>query len=229
MLQFSQVKNGRWHRTRPLVLQKKVRREWVCHDGWANVPPVCVAGRWHSRASRPRFLLPDDETFVGRSRQASFTQAAGNNIVPAFGCVRSHISDRSIRNRPQCGTINPWPRRQICAVTAERGTINQTWREKPVLTPSLLGRYHPLGPSLRHARCATALSHNHWRCRADVMGLAASKCVFLPQWIEHLKRVQYLGPLATLFHFKPNTGHSSTLMLFFLSEVLKIFYTARQA
>lgn len=64
--------------------------------------------------------------FWGRSRQASFTRAAGNNIVPAFGRVGSHIWDRSIRNRPQCGTINLWPRQQICAVTAECRTINQT-------------------------------------------------------------------------------------------------------
>lgn len=140
--------------------------------------------------------------------------------MPAFGCVRSHISDRSIRNRPQCGAINPWPRRQICAVTAERGTINQTWREKPALTPPLLGRYHPLGPSLRHARCATALSHNHWRCRADVMGLAAGKCVFLPQRIDHSKRVQNLGPLGA-FHFETNAGHSSALFDAFFSLSLK--------
>lgn len=89
----------------------------------------CIVRRWHSRAalaSHPSFLLLDDETFVGRSLQASFTEAAGNNIVPAFGCVRSHISGCSIRNRPQCGTINPWPQQQICAVTAQHGAINQT-------------------------------------------------------------------------------------------------------
>lgn len=73
--------------------------------------------------------------FWGRSRQASFTRAAGNNIVPPFGRVGSHIWDRSIRNRPQCGTINLWPLQQICAVTAECRTINQTRREKPAPPP----------------------------------------------------------------------------------------------
>lgn len=92
--------------------------------------------------------------FLGRSRQASFTRAAGNNIVPVFGRVGSHIWDRSIRNRPQCGTINPWPPQQICAVTAECRTINQTRREKPALShpslppPSLCGWRRPMGLQL---------------------------------------------------------------------------------
>lgn len=124
-----QVKNGHWHPTRPLVLQKESRRECAVAMIDELDLPCASVGRWHSRAalaSHPGFLLLDDETFVGRSLQASFTEAAGNNIVPAFGCVRSHISGCSIRNRPQCGTINPWPQPQICAVTAEHGTINQT-------------------------------------------------------------------------------------------------------
>lgn len=75
----------------------------------------------------------------GGGLQASFTEAAGNNIVPAFGCVRSHISGCSIRNRPRCGTINPWPQQQICAVTAQHGAINQTWREKGAHAPLLVG------------------------------------------------------------------------------------------
>lgn len=122
------IKNDHWHPTRPSVLQMEVRGECVCHDRWVG-SSLCVVGRWHSRAaltSHPGFLLPGDEPVEGRSLQASFTEAAGNNIVPTFGCVRSHISGCSIRNRPQCGTINPWPQQQICAVTAECGTINQT-------------------------------------------------------------------------------------------------------
>lgn len=62
--------------------------------------------------------------------------------MPAFGCVRSHISGCSIRNRPQCGTINPWPQQQICAVTAQHGAINQTQRVMHTLPPLLVGCYH---------------------------------------------------------------------------------------
>lgn len=105
-----------------------------------------------------RLLLVLDATFVGRSLQASFTGAAGNNIVAAFGCVRSHISGCSIRNRPQCRTINPWPQQQICAVTTQPGTINQTQREKYTLPPLLVS---PNEPSLCDGRCAPLLSYNH--------------------------------------------------------------------
>lgn len=122
----------------------------ACHDRWAGSLPLCVLRRWHSRAARasdPGFLFLLDETFVG-SLQASFTEAAGNNIVPAFGCVRSHISGCSIRNRPQCRTINPWPQQQICAVTAQHGTINQTRREKCTHPPMVVGCcFHPMNPA----------------------------------------------------------------------------------
>lgn len=87
----------------------------------------------------PHILASFSETFVGRSLCASFTEAAGNNIVPAFRCVRSHISGCSIRNRPQRGTINPWPQQQICAVTAQHGAINQTQRVMCTLPPFLFG------------------------------------------------------------------------------------------
>lgn len=90
-----------------------------------GVPPLlcCVEMTFPDRILA--LLHLDHEPLVGRSLQASFTEAAGNNIVPAFGSLRSHISGCSIRNRPQCGTINPWPQQQICAVTAEHRTINQ--------------------------------------------------------------------------------------------------------
>lgn len=52
---------------------------------------------------------PYDETFAEGSPRASFTEAAGNNIVPTFRCVRSHITGCSIRNGPHCGTINLMP------------------------------------------------------------------------------------------------------------------------
>lgn len=119
--------------------------------------------------------------FLGRSRQASFTRAAGNNIVPVFGRVGSHIWDRSIRNRPQCGTINPWPPQQIRAVTAECRTINQTRREKPALSrPSLPP------PSLHCCRCPMGLQLSPRRLGYGVIapslevqgGSAAAKCVF---------------------------------------------------
>lgn len=114
--------------------------------------------------------------FLGRSRQASFSRAAGNNIVPVFGRVGSHIWDRSIRNRPQCGTINPWPPQQICAVTAECRTINQTRREKPALSHPSLPRPRSAAAAARWASSsfpatwATVLSHRHWRFRGEVAG-----------------------------------------------------------
>lgn len=123
-----QVKNGHWHPTYPLVVQKEVRRECVCHDKWAGSLPVhCVEMTFPGSAGLASRLPSSGWWDFCREESASFIyRAAGNNIVPAFGCVRSHISGCSIRNRPQCGTINPWPQQQICAVTAQHGAINQT-------------------------------------------------------------------------------------------------------
>lgn len=126
---ITQVKNGCWHPPTHWY-SRRSRGGNVCLSWWMSwISPSVHSEEMTfpgSAGLRSRLLLLLDETFVGRSLQASFTEAAGNNIVAAFGCVRSHISGCSIRNRPQCRTINPWPQQQICAVTTQHGTINQT-------------------------------------------------------------------------------------------------------
>lgn len=137
---FRGGKPNRWRCIGSLVFAKEGEEGMGCWWWMSQCP--CRSGDDIPRAAaRPHVATPSFRMmrlFGGRSRQASFTRAAGNNIVPAFGRVGAHIWDRSIRNRPQCGTINLWPLQQICAVTAECGTINQTQGEKPALSrPSL--------------------------------------------------------------------------------------------
>lgn len=123
----------------------------------------CALRRWHSPAALaldPSFLLLDDETFVGRSLQASFTEAAWNNIVPAFGRVRSHITGCSIRNRPRCGTINPVPSAaHRCSNSPARGDKSNLEGESHILSPAAWLLLSPSGLSLHDCRYASSCYH----------------------------------------------------------------------